>query len=140
MASRLTDLQRKKIAADFVLTNNYSATARLNGVCATTVKNVVLANTDIVEKCEDKKEENTADVLAYMDAHTGLVCSFIGKGLELLNDPNKLSSAGLSQITTAIGTLIDKWAMIGGRPADSTKDDALSQSLRDLAEGLESDG
>ena len=139
MAARLTDRQKKKILADYVQTNNYCATAKINGVSANTVKKIVLANADIAEKLEQKKEENTADVLEYMDAHKDLVCSFIGKGLEMLNDPDKLAAANLSQITTAMGTLIDKWAMIGGSPADTAKDDALSQSLREMAEELDSD-
>ena len=139
MAARLTDRQKKKILADYVQTNNYCATAKINGVSATTVKNIVLANADIVEKCEQKKAENTADVLAYMDSRKDLVCSFIGKGLEMLNDPEKLAAANLSQITTAMGTLIDKWGMIGGAPADTKKDDDLSASLRELAEELQSD-
>lgn len=120
-------------------TNNYCATAKINGVSATTVKNLVRANADIVEKCEKKKEENTADVLAYMDKHKDMVCSFIGKGLEMLNDPEKLAAANLSQITTAMGTLIDKWAMISGGPSDNGKEDELSKSLREMAEELESD-
>ena len=139
MAARLTDRQKKKIIADYVQLNNYCAVAKINNVSATTVKNIVLASADFVEKCEQKKEENTADVLAYMDEHKDLVCSFIGKGLEMLNDPKKLAAANLSQITTAMGTLIDKWAMIGGSPADTIKEDALSESLRELAEELESD-
>lgn len=139
MAARLTDRQKKKIIADYVQLNNYCAVAKINNVSATTVKNIVLASADFVEKCEQKKEENTADVLAYMDEHKDLVCSFIGKGLEMLNDPKKLAAANLSQITTAMGTLIDKWAMIGGSPADTVKEDALSESLRELAEELESD-
>ena len=139
MAARLTDRQKKKIIADYVQLNNYCAVAKINNVSATTVKNIVLASADFVEKCEQKKEENTADVLAYMDEHKDLVCSFIGKGLEMLNDPKKLAAANLSQITTAMGTLIDKWAMIGGSPADTVKEDALSESLRELAKGLTSD-
>ena len=139
MAARLTDRQKKKIIADYVQLNNYCAVAKINNVSATTVKNIVLASADFVEKCEQKKEENTAAVLAYMDEHKDLVCSFIGKGLEMLNDPKKLAAANLSQITTAMGTLIDKWAMIGGSPADTVKEDALSKSLRELAEELESD-
>ena len=139
MAARLTDRQKKKIIADYVQLNNYCAVAKINNVSATTVKNIVLASADFVEKCEQKKEENTADVLAYMDEHKDLVCSFIGKGLEMLNDPKKLAAANLTQITTAMGTLIDKWAMIGGSPADTVKEDALSKSLRELAEELESD-
>lgn len=113
MAARLTDRQKKKILADYVQTNNYCATAKINGVSATTVKNLVRANADIVEKCEQKKEENTTDVLDYMDSQKDLVCQIIKKGLMALNDPDKLAQATPSQITTAIGTLIDKWTMIG---------------------------
>ncbi len=139
MAARLTDRQKKKILADYVQTNNYCATAKINGVSATTVKNLVRANADIVEKCERKKDENTADILAYMDQHKDLVCKFIGQGLEMLNDPEKLAAANLSQITTAMGTLIDKWALVSGSLTDEIKEDALSQSLKEMAEGLESD-
>lgn len=139
MAARLTDRQKQKILADYVQLGSYNATAKLNGCALNTVKKLVQTNADIAELCNRKKEENTADVLAYMDAHKDLVCSFIGKGLEMLNDPDKLASANLSQITTAMGTLIDKWAMIGGSPANTVKDDALSQSLREMAEDLESD-
>ncbi len=112
MAARLTDRQKKKILADYVQTNNYCATAKINGVSATTVKNLVRANADIVEKCEQKKEENTADILTYMESQRDVVCQIIGKGLAVLNDPAKLTEATPSQITTAIGTLIDKWTMM----------------------------
>lgn len=124
MAARLTDRQKKKILADYVQTNNYCATAKINGVSATTVKNLVRTNADIVKKCEQKKEENTADVMEYMNDHKDLVCSFIGKGLEMLNDPEKLAAANLSQITTAMGTLIDKWAMVQEKTGDN-KDDGV---------------
>jgi hypothetical protein len=50
MAARLTDRQKKKILADYVQTNNYCATAKINGVSATTVKNLVRANADIINK------------------------------------------------------------------------------------------
>ena len=83
--------------------------------------------------------KDTADVLAYMDSKKDLVCQIIGKGLDALNDPAKLKTANPTQITTALGTLIDKWAMIGGSPADTAKDDALSDSLRKMAEDLQSD-
>ena len=112
MAARLTDRQKKKILADYVQTNNYCATAKINGVSANTVKKIVLTNADIAEKLVQKKEENTADVLAYMESQRDVVCQIIGKGLAVLNDPAKLAEATPSQITTAIGTLIDKWTMM----------------------------
>ena len=57
-----------------------------------------------------------------MDSRKELVCSFIGKGLEMLNDPDKLAAANLSQITTAMGTLIDKWAMVQEKAGNDDKD------------------
>ena len=112
MAARLTDRQKKKILADYLESGSDRATARKNNVNASTVKRIVEASGDFEQKAAQKKEEVAADVLAYMDAHKDLVCSFIGKGLEMLNDPDKLAAANLSQITTAMGTVIDKWAML----------------------------
>ena len=139
MAARLTDKQKKKIIADYVQLGSYNAVSKINGASATTVKNIVLKSADFVEKCEQKKDENTADILAYMESQKGLVCEIIGKGLAALNDPEKLAEATPAQITTALGTLIDKFTAFGGGPGDTAKDDGLSQSLRELAEGLGSD-
>lgn len=118
MAARLTDRQKKKILADYVQTNNYCATAKLNGVSANTVKKIVQTNADIAEKLIRKKEENTADVLTYMESQRDVVCQIIGKGLAVLNDPAKLAEATPSQITTAIGTLIDKWTLLQEKTAN----------------------
>lgn len=118
MAARLTDRQKKKILADYVQTSNYCAVAKLNGVSANTVKKIVQTNADIAEKLMQKKEENTADVLAYMESQRETVCQIIGKGLAVLNDPEKLAEATPSQITTAIGTLIDKWTLLQEKTAN----------------------
>ena len=139
MAARLTDKQKKKIVADYVQLGSYNATAKVNGVSLNTVKKIVQGNADIAEMCNQKKDENTADILAYMESQKGLVCEIIGKGLAALNDPEKLAEATPAQITTALGTLIDNFTAFGGGPGDTAKDDGLSQSLRELAEGLGSD-
>ena len=139
MAARLTDKQKKKIIADYVQLESYNAVAKLNGVSKDTVKRIVLGCEDIAKKTQQKKEENTADILAYMESQRGVVCEIIGKGLSVLNDPEKLKEATPAQITTAIGTLIDKWVMVNGTTGTEVKEDGLSASLRELAEELESD-
>lgn len=139
MAARLTDRQKKKIIADYVELQSYNAVAKKNNVTHQTVKRVVSASPEFTKIAQLKKEENTADVLAYMEEHKDLVCSFLGLGLNALNNPDKIDGASLTQITTAMGTLIDKWALISGAPVEKTKDDALSESLRRLAEELEHD-
>lgn len=139
MAARLTDKQKKKIIADYVEIGSYNAVAKLHGVTRQTVKNVVTADTGIGQLLQQKKDENTADIISYMEQKRGIVCEILGKGLDILNDPEKLREATPSQITTALGTLIDKWSTITNKPQDDRIDDGLSKSLRELAEEMKSD-
>lgn len=139
VAARLTDKQKKKIVADYIQLGSYNAVSKIHGISATTVKNIVLKSPGIVKKCEQKKEENTADILAFMEYKKNVVCEILGKGLDVLNDKEKLAQASPAQITTAIGTLIDKWIPISGGVGDDASEDELSRSLRELGESLESD-
>ena len=139
MAARLTDKQKKKIVADYVQTNSYNAAAKMNGVSWDTAKRVVSETEEIEKILDQKKEENTADILAYMESQKPIICEIIGKGLAALLDPEKMASATPSQITTALGTLIDKWVMVNGSSGTETKEDGLSASLRELAKEMESD-
>ena len=109
MAARLTDKQRKKIVADYVELGSYNAVSKIHGVSRQTVKNIVTNDTDIRQKLQRKKEENTADIIAYMESKRSVVCEIIDKGLDVLNSEDKLTEATPAQITTALGTLIDKW-------------------------------
>ena len=109
MAARLTDKQRKKIVADYVELGSYNAVSKIHGVSRQTVKNIVTNDTDIRQKLQRKKEENTADIIAYMESKRSVVCEIIDKGLDVLNSEDKLAEATPTQITTALGTLIDKW-------------------------------
>jgi len=138
MAARLTDRQKKKIVADYVQLGSYNATAKVNGVALNTVKKIVQGNADIAEKCNQKKEENTADILSYMESRKDKVCDIIGLCLDVL--PDKIKNARTaSDVTTSMGTIITKWTEISGGPADTAKEDDLSRSLRELGKELESD-
>lgn len=115
MAARLTDKQKKKIIADYMAVESYNAVAKMNGVSKDTVKRIIQNCENFAQKAQQKKEDNTADILAYMESQRGMVCEIIGKGLTVLNDEEKLKEATPAQITTAIGTLIDKWALVKGK-------------------------
>ena len=133
MANRLTDRQKKKIVADYLELGSYNAVAKLNGTSSRTVKRVLAEVPEMPEKVKQKKAENTADILAYMESQRGLVCEIIGKGLNILNDEEKLRDATPAQITTALGTLIDKWAL-KGQPIsgkDQVEDDPITKSLKE---------
>lgn len=139
MAARLTDSQKKKIIVDYVVLRSYNATAKAHGVSPNTVKNIVQGNADIAKLCEQKNEENTADILARMEQRKAKVCDIIDLYLDELLKVQQFKNLTPNQLTTALGTLIDKWTAIGGGIGDRAQEDALSRSLREMAEGLESD-
>lgn len=139
MAARLTDKQKKKIVADYVQLGSYNAVSKIHGVSATTVKNVVLKSADIVEKCEQKKEKNTADILDYMERQRDDVCKVLGICLSELKKAERYEKTPPQQIATTMAILIDKYTAFGGGPKDETEEDSLSRSLRELGERLESD-
>ena len=112
---RLTEKQKSKILADYVLLGSYNAAAKKNKCSPNTVKRLVMASPAEVQVGEDGKNACARDMLSYMEGQRDAVCSIIGKGLEALMNPTRMQNATPNQITTAIGTLIDKWAMIEER-------------------------
>ncbi len=130
MAARLTDKQKKKIIADYVEIGSYNAVAKKHGVSDTTVKRIVSTDSEMLEKVERKKEENTTDIIDYLESKKNIVCEIIGKGLDVLNNPEKLAGANPAQITTALGTLIDKF--IGVSKSSPSEANANRQSLAEL--------
>lgn len=134
MAARLTDRQKKKIVADYIETGSYNAVAKKNGVSGHTVRRIVLETPEISKKIQQKKDENTADILVYMESKRPIVCEIIEKGLAVLNDPEKLAAATPSQITTALGTLIDKWTDNKQMNNDrQSEDDPITKTLKEEA-------
>lgn len=109
MSARLTDKQRKKIIADYTENGSYRATAKLNNVSATTVKNVVVGDSESVQKCAQKKKQNTLDMLAYMESRKEQAQGVIDDYIKALADPTKIEMAKLSEVATAMGILIDKF-------------------------------
>ena len=109
---KLTDKQKKKIIADYIENNNYSETARMNNVSDKTVKRIVVNkdNIDVVEKVEQKKQENTQDILEYMDElkeQQKEILSLSLKALEKkLKNPDMFTS--VKDIATVYGVIFDK--------------------------------
>jgi len=130
MAAQITDKKRKKIIADYLELGSYNATARLNGISKDTVKRIILACDDFAQMSQQKKEQNTADVLAYIERQRPIVCEILGKILDILNSPDFLSKATPAQLTTALGTLIDKFTAQGKEGADIEDLTPLSELLK----------
>ena len=108
--TKLTDKKRKKIIADYTEIGSYNEVARINGVARNTVKNVVLKNKDVAKMCQEKKEENTKDILQYMDSIVEKQKEVIDLSLNVLKE--KLSNPDLftniRDVAIVYGTIFDK--------------------------------
>ncbi len=136
--ARLNDRQKKQIMADRVDGMSIRQLAKKYGTSSTTVQRILKSNPEVERLVTQKKNENTDAIMAYMERKRDTVCDIIGTGLSVL--PEKIANAKTaSEVTTALGTLIDKWTAISGGPADTAKEDDLSRSLKELGKELESD-
>lgn len=138
IAERLTDKKKKQIIADFLELGNYSAVGRKHGVADKTVKRLVEKEPEMSAKVEEKKRQNSKDILAHMDTKKDKVNEIIDVYLEKLLDEDMLSRATPSQLTTALGTLIDKFTMAKATDAvQEREDDALTKALKEEAERMQ---
>ena len=138
MAARLTDKQKKKIIADYIQLGSYNAAAKINGVSNHTVKRIVLESPETSKKIQQKKEENTADVLAYMEQQRRNVCELLDLYLKELKNPEKIDTAGLREIATTMAILIDKYTDKKDN-RDNNADSELPQLYNALMEDNDND-
>lgn len=108
--TKLTDKQKKKIVADYIQTQNYRETARINNVDRETVKKLVNEDKDFSQKLATKKEENTQDILEYMNSIKEKQKRIIDLSLQALE--NKLENpdifTNVKDIATVYGVIFDK--------------------------------
>ena len=108
--TKLTDKQKKKIIADYVDNGNYSKTARMNNTTDTTVRTIIKDNKDVaLKKMELKKQQNTKDILEYMEETKDKRKKIIDLCLEKMEERlNKDELMNIKDIATAYGVLVDK--------------------------------
>lgn len=107
MAKRLTDKDRKQILADYAETENYRETARNLGLSDRTVRKICKETSELTQLIAQKKEQNTSDMLAYMESRKEQAQGIIDNCLAVL--PEKLEKANAVQLATVMAILIDKF-------------------------------
>lgn len=115
MTKRLTDLDKKKIFADYINNNNYSETARMNNVSDVKVRQIVLEykkDDNNLIMLEQKKQENTQNILEYMqETHNTKkrVLDKLLRGIELkAEDLDNIDKMNIKDLATAYGIILDK--------------------------------
>ena len=108
--AKLTDKQKKKIIADYVENQNYSETAKMNNVSVNTVKNIVLENEEIANKCKQKKEENTQSTIEYMQTQHETKKRILDKILKAIETKAEDIDmfTNIKDLATAYGIILDK--------------------------------
>ena len=112
MAKRLTDQKKKKIIADYIETQNYSETARMNNVTDFTVKKYVMEKEDVVKELEQKKQQNTLDTLDYIQSlkekKTRILNLLLNAIEEKTKDKENKIKQNVKDLATAYGIILDK--------------------------------
>jgi hypothetical protein len=133
-AKRLTDKQKKKIVADYVQLQSYARASKLNDVAESTVRKIVKDNPKCADLCAQKKEQNTQDMLSYLGSKSVEAQDLLGLYLKAMADPDKIAEATLPQLSTAFGTIVDKFAMLGDQNSIEVPDDGLVEALSAAAD------
>ena len=132
--AKLTDKQRKKIIAESVNGSSIRALAAKYKVSTTTIQRVLKSDAELTQKVAQKKAENTASVLAFMDSKKNDVCGLIDKFLSAMGDDEKLAAATVNQLATAMGIVIDKYTANETVNASSAKENNLFEAIDSIGE------
>ena len=84
--------------------------------------------------CAQKKRENSQDMLSYLESKRGEAQNLLGLYLQAMADPDKIEQATLPQLSTAFGTIVDKFAMLGDQSGIEAPDDGLLEALSAAAD------
>lgn len=108
--TKLTDLQKKKIIADYIETQNYLETARKNGVSDVTVKTIVKKDVTTTELLKQKKIENTQSTIQYMQTQHESKKRILDKILKAIEEKadNIDMFTNIKDLATAYGIILDK--------------------------------
>ena len=105
---KLTDRQKKQMIVDRTEGMTFRDIGKKYGVSDTSVRRVCNSNPEMSRLVADKKEQNTLDMLQYMDCQKPKIQSLLANIIEALNDPVKLQRANVRDLATAYGIIYDK--------------------------------
>ena len=131
---RLTDKEGKQLVAEYIECGSYNKVGKKHGISATTVKNWVLKEKEIVEKCEQKKIENTEEVLEAMQNRRETKIKILDKIFKAID--NKLENidmfTNIKDLATAYGIIMDKELKIKELELQNKRDSNVKDAIANL--------
>ena len=105
---KLTDRQKKQMIVDHAEGMAFREIGRKYGVSDTTVRRVCKSDPETSRIVAEKKEQNTLDMLAYMEGQKPKIQKLLANILEAMDDPAKLARTNPRDLATAYGIIYDK--------------------------------
>lgn len=106
----LTDKEKKEIIASYIECENYSEVGRRFGIDEKTVRNIVKNDEEFPKMSEQKREENTQEVLKAMKERNKTKINLLDKIFKAMD--GKLDNidmfTNIKDLATAYGILMDK--------------------------------
>lgn len=134
---RLNEQETLQAIADYAECHNYSEVARKYGVSVDTIKRKVQENANIYERIAREKEDMVEDVLTHMQSQLPTVNLIIDKMLKRLCSDELIDKSSTSQLTTSLGTLIDKYTLVlKHNQGNAIEDDPITKALKEEAERM----
>lgn len=129
--AKLTDKQHKKIIARYAECQNLSQVAREFNVSVSTIKRHLDGDKETVKRVNQKKEQNTLDMIAFMESRKNKAQEFIDLCFEEMNERQKIGKAGVQSIAIAMGIIVDKFIQ-SAPPADNAQLQHAKEILGDI--------
>lgn len=131
--SKLSDRDRKQIIAKRVNGASLGDLAKEYHVAKSTILRIVNANPQAERLATAKKEQNTLDMLEFLNLQKGQAQETVKNILEAINDPDKLARTNPRDLATALGIIIDKFLNNTPQRAAAVQDDGFLKALKSSA-------
>lgn len=107
MAVKFTDKQRKLIIGEYVNGSTYSELARKYNVNKSTIMRLCNKDATTQQRATAKKEENTKDMLEWLDSQKSRTQNVISMMLDGMTK-EKIEKASLRDVVISYGIMVDK--------------------------------
>ncbi len=127
---------RSRIYSEYQSAKNYRAVARNNGISDSTVRRIVREVNLGRASTSAPAEAEYSGIDGFLKAKQPVIIGLINKYLAALSDDERISSATMPQIASAMSTLVEKLTVdVPDNAPESI--DSLSQSFIELAARLD---
>lgn len=113
MPAKIDDATAAAIVAAYNELHSYNKVAEQFGISKSTAIRVYrrTVNTDTGKRVEEAQKKNADDIIAFLESQSEKACKIIETYMNALLDPERLDRASPNQVSTALGTVIDKFLL-----------------------------